>query len=77
MMSKLSARDGKYAIVSHLINRGDNNLYVVNLSDGKEALLTPHEGRNTCCSLTRDMAGAKRQIAFTRPWQLSDFSKLT
>jgi dipeptidyl aminopeptidase/acylaminoacyl peptidase len=37
-------RDGKYAIVSRLINRGDNNLYLINLTDGKEALLTPHEG---------------------------------
>jgi len=38
------SRDGKYAIVSRLINRGDNNLYLINLMDGKEALLTPHEG---------------------------------
>jgi dipeptidyl aminopeptidase/acylaminoacyl peptidase len=38
------SRDGKYAVVSRLINRGDNNLYLVGLTDGKEALLTPHEG---------------------------------
>jgi dipeptidyl aminopeptidase/acylaminoacyl peptidase len=38
------SRDGKYAIVSRLINRGDNNLYLINLMDGTEALLTPHEG---------------------------------
>jgi dipeptidyl aminopeptidase/acylaminoacyl peptidase len=38
------SRDGKYAIVSRLINRGDNNLYLISLTDGREALLTPHEG---------------------------------
>jgi Tol biopolymer transport system component len=38
------SRDGHYAVVSRLINRGDNNLYLVHLSDGEEALLTPHDG---------------------------------
>ncbi len=38
------SRDGKYAVVTRLINRGDNNLFLVKLSDGKEALLTPHNG---------------------------------
>jgi dipeptidyl aminopeptidase/acylaminoacyl peptidase len=38
------SRDGKYAIVNRLVNRGDNNLYLVRLSDGKETLLTPHDG---------------------------------
>lgn len=41
------SRDGKFAVISRLINRGDNNLYLVGLSDGKEALLTPHEGPGT------------------------------
>lgn len=38
------SRDGKYAIVDRLVNRGDNNLYLVSLSDSKETLLTPHDG---------------------------------
>lgn len=38
------SRDGAYAVVSRLINRGDNNLYLVNLTDQKEVLLTPHAG---------------------------------
>jgi dipeptidyl aminopeptidase/acylaminoacyl peptidase len=38
------SRDGKYAIVNRLVNRGDNNLYLVRLSDSKETLLTPHDG---------------------------------
>lgn len=38
------SRDGKYAVVDRLVNRGDNNLYLVRLSDSKETLLTAHEG---------------------------------
>ena len=38
------SRDGKYAIVSRLVNRGDNNLYLVRLSDRKETLFTSHDG---------------------------------
>src|SRR6185295_1053880 len=36
------SRDGKYAIINRLVNRGDNNLYLVSLADSKETLLTPH-----------------------------------
>ncbi|MBA3694126.1 MAG: S9 family peptidase [Acidobacteria bacterium] len=38
------SRDGRRAVVSRLLNRGDNNLYLIDVEDGKEALLTPHEG---------------------------------
>ena len=38
------SRDGKYAVVDRLVNRGDNNLYLVRVADDKEILLTPHEG---------------------------------
>jgi dipeptidyl aminopeptidase/acylaminoacyl peptidase len=38
------ARDGKRALLSRLVSRGDNNLYVVDLATAKETLLTPHEG---------------------------------
>lgn len=41
------SRDGRYAVVSRLINRGDNDLYLVNISDGKESKLTTHEGPGT------------------------------
>jgi dipeptidyl aminopeptidase/acylaminoacyl peptidase len=36
--------DGKYAVVTRLISRGDNNLYLVDMKTGAETLLTPHEG---------------------------------
>ena len=38
------SRDGRFAVLTRVVSRGDNNLYLVNLSDGAEALLTPHEG---------------------------------
>ena len=37
------SRDNRFAIISRLVNRGDNNLYLVEVATGKEALLTPHE----------------------------------
>ena len=38
------SREGRRAIVSRLLNRGNNNLYLIDVATGKEALLTPHEG---------------------------------
>ncbi len=37
------SQDGRQAVVSRLINRGDNDLFLVSLADGKEAKLTPHQ----------------------------------
>ena len=36
--------DGRSAILSRLVSRGDVNLFLVNWADGREALLTPHDG---------------------------------
>lgn len=36
--------DGRFAVLSRLISRGDNNLYLVELASGTETLLTPHTG---------------------------------
>jgi dipeptidyl aminopeptidase/acylaminoacyl peptidase len=38
------SRDGTRAVVSRLLSRGDNNLYLVDLGSGRETLLTPHDG---------------------------------
>lgn len=38
------SRDGRKAIRSRLVSRGDNNLYLADLATGAETLLTPHEG---------------------------------
>src|SRR5437868_5938004 len=37
-------RDGKYALVYRLAKRGDDNLYLADLTRGGETLLTPHQG---------------------------------
>ncbi len=37
-------RDGRLAVLSRLVSRGDNNLYLIDLTTGAETLLTPHEG---------------------------------
>jgi dipeptidyl aminopeptidase/acylaminoacyl peptidase len=39
--------DGKHALLERLVNRGDNNLYLVELATGNETLLTPHRGPGT------------------------------
>jgi dipeptidyl aminopeptidase/acylaminoacyl peptidase len=39
-----TSRDGRLALVSRLASRGSNDLYLVSVADGREVLLTPHEG---------------------------------
>ena len=38
------ARDLRFALLTRLRSRGNNNLYLVDLTNGKDTLLTPHEG---------------------------------
>jgi dipeptidyl aminopeptidase/acylaminoacyl peptidase len=38
------SRDGKRALLSRLKNRGDNNLYLLDLASGKDTLITKHDG---------------------------------
>jgi Tol biopolymer transport system component len=38
------SRDGRFAVISRLAQRGDNNLALFDLRGGPERLLTPHEG---------------------------------
>jgi dipeptidyl aminopeptidase/acylaminoacyl peptidase len=38
------SRDNRFAIINRLLNRGDNNLFLVETAGGKEVLLTAHEG---------------------------------
>lgn len=41
------SRDGRRAVLFRLQSRGNNNLYAVDLVQGTETLLTPHEGPGT------------------------------
>jgi dipeptidyl aminopeptidase/acylaminoacyl peptidase len=36
--------DRRFALLSRVASRGDNNLYLVEVATGKETLLTPHDG---------------------------------
>jgi dipeptidyl aminopeptidase/acylaminoacyl peptidase len=38
------SNDGRLAVVTRLVSRGDNNLYLVDLKTRSETLLTPHQG---------------------------------
>ncbi len=38
------SHDKRFALLSRVVNRGDNNLFLVEVATGKETLLTPHEG---------------------------------
>jgi dipeptidyl aminopeptidase/acylaminoacyl peptidase len=38
------SEDNRFVILNRLINRGDNNLFLVNTDGGEEVLLTSHEG---------------------------------
>ena len=37
------SRDGRRAVLTRLVSRGDNDLFLVDLASGAETLLTPHE----------------------------------
>ena len=39
------SRDGRRALLFDLKSRGDNNLYLLDLTTGRQTLLTPHEGQ--------------------------------
>ena len=41
------SRDGRWAVLNRLRNRGDNNLFLLDLTRGTEQLLTPHSGPGT------------------------------
>src|ERR1051326_5413389 len=38
------SRDGSRALLNRLKNRGDNNLYLLDLASGKDTLITKHDG---------------------------------
>src|SRR5260221_8335084 len=68
-------RDGRAALLSRLVSRGDNNLYLVDLATAKETLLTPHEGPGSFGgAFSRDGRtvslaehSGRQRDAFTRP----------
>ena len=41
------SESGRHAVLSRLVSRGDNNLYLIHLQGGREVLLTPHDPPRT------------------------------
>ncbi len=70
------SRDGKYAVVSRLINRGDNDLFLVNIADGKEAKLTPHVGPGTFYGGTFSPDGETIYLASNKDRDLIAFARV-
>jgi dipeptidyl aminopeptidase/acylaminoacyl peptidase len=57
------SRDNRFAVVDRLMNRGDNNLFLIEIATGKEVLLTPHEPPGSFGSA--HFAPDRRAIYFT------------
>ena len=68
------SRDSKAGLWNRLVQRGDNNLYLVDLASRKETLLTPHQGPGSFFGeLSRDgktvylgTNGERDRLAFAR-----------
>ena len=70
------SRDGKYVVVERLVNRGDNNLYIVSVAGGEEALLTPHEGLATFGGLRFSPDGRTIYLASNKDRDLVSFARV-
>ncbi len=70
------SRDGKYAVISRLINRGDNDLFLINVADGKESKLTPHEGPGTFFGGTFSPDGKTMYLGSNKDRDLIAFARV-
>jgi dipeptidyl aminopeptidase/acylaminoacyl peptidase len=67
--------DGRFALLRRVHKRGDNDLYLVDLLEHKEILLTPHEGLAQFSGhLARD--GRTVYLAFDRDRDLAGFGRI-
>lgn len=70
------SRDGKYAVIDRSLNRGNNNLYLVSIADGKEVLLTPHEGPGSFDALRFSPDGRTIYVASNKDRDLEAFGRV-
>lgn len=70
------SRNGKFAVLSRLVNRGDNNLYLINLSDGKETLLTAHEGPGQFSGISLSPDGRTLYLISNKDRDLTAFARV-
>jgi dipeptidyl aminopeptidase/acylaminoacyl peptidase len=70
------SRDNRFAIINRLMNRGDNNLYFVEIATGKEALLTPHEAPGSFGSARFSADGQAIYFTSNKDRDLSAFARV-
>jgi len=70
------SRDNRFAIVNRVMSRGDNDLYLVEVATGKEALLTPHEPPASFGSARFAPDGRAIYFASNRGRDLSAFARV-
>lgn len=74
-MSDIS-QDGQYAVAYRMENRSDDNLFLVNIGDGTETLLTPHEGPGNFTNGTFSPDGQTIYLAANRNRELLAFCQI-
>jgi len=60
------SRDGRLALLYRMANRGDDNVYLLDLQNGAETLLTPHEGPGSFASALFSPDGRHAYLSSTK-----------
>jgi dipeptidyl aminopeptidase/acylaminoacyl peptidase len=70
------SHDGTRAIISRLIRRGDNNLFLVDIANGSEAIMTMHEGPGTFFGGTFSRDGKTIYLGSNKDGDLLSFAQI-
>ncbi len=70
------SRDGEWAILYRMVNRSDNDLFLVHIQTGEEVLLTPHEGPGTFVSGYFSPDGQSIYLASNRDREMIAFCQI-
>jgi dipeptidyl aminopeptidase/acylaminoacyl peptidase len=70
------SRDGHLAVINRLAQRGDNNLSLIDLRQGHERILTPHEGPGSFGSATFAPDGRTIYLSSNRDRERIVFAKI-
>lgn len=68
--------DGRWAVLSRVVGRGDNNLYLVEVASGAETLLTPHEGSGAFAGGVFARDGRTLYLSSNKGRDLSEFARI-
>ncbi len=70
------SRDGRFAVIDRLAQRGNNNLFLVDLRGGPERSLTPHEGPGSFGSATFAPDGRAIYLSSNRDGDRAAFARI-